>query len=391
MVAYRWATAVLLVLAGCGGGGGGGADAVVVGGGPSGVSGPAVAVPTSLQGQFFDGPTNGITFSSVPSGFKGTTAGNGFYAFTAGDTVNFSLSDGANGSIDLGSAKPAAAGEITFVTSLPHGQQISEILHALNHGSGGNLDVGGLTIAPLVLAAINNYISSGGVNLAGLGSDDQFLRFLQVNIASPAPYTVAASGTGTTFLEQTVLPDLQASVAAISASPNAPAAPANPASTKLSGSVLVVSKDTLPAGNGCSAVTVTSSGGAILNATVNGNLQSAGNYTAQVSAGTLRYTTTGAPFQCSVAGVVFNDPGFSESNVFPPFAGNVNVASDGTNLTVTGALLGGLPAGCVGGDIARGTVIGLANPMVSLTSNVTCSIAGATVVTTLSIKMVGSF
>ncbi len=75
----------------------------------------------------------------------------------------------------------------------------------------------------------------------------------------------------------------------------------------------------------------------------------------------------------------------------PASSGTVTVVSDGSNLSVSGPLLGSLPAGCTGNSAATGTISGLANPMVTLTQTLTCNEAGATFTDTLSVKLVGAY
>lgn len=364
-------------IAGCGGGG----------------SGTTTSVgSTTLQGQFVDAPTNGLSYAASPSGLSGTTSGGGYYSYKAGDTVTFTLSTGGSTSIDIGikTQSTQAVGAVTFVTSLEYGQQVAEILQALNHGTGSTMDVSGLTIPPAVVAAINSYISSGGANLAGFASDDQFLEYVQTNTTAPTPLTVKVTGSGNTFLESTVLPNLQASALAISTSGGGSSGSGGTIH-KFSGSILNSGSLVIPAQNGCTSVTVTSSGGGILNATVNGDVQTPGTYIAQVSSGSFLETATSSTSTCTAGNSTVIVPGTSSSATVPPFSGSVTIVSDGTHLTVSGPLIGSPPAGCSGGNTATGTVIGLSNPMVTLASTMTCTINGATFSDTMTVKMVGSF
>jgi hypothetical protein len=343
-----------------------------------------------LTAQFVDGPTNGLVYASAPSGASGITSGNGFYGFSPGDSVTFSLWAGGNTAIGLGTATPGSLGAVTFVSSLPHGQQIAEIIQALDHGNGPTTEVGNLTIPDAVVAQINAYIATDGTDLAGFGSDDQFLAHVQAQASAPTPFRHAVTGTGKTFLQNTVLPNLQASVTALSLSnTGAPTGPV--ASTTYAGSLTESAAVQIPPQNGCGAVNVTASGGAILNAVVNGNLQVPGNYVAQVSGGTFGETSTFSGTTCDFGAGPQQIPGLSSSDSVAAFAGVVNIVSDGTNLVASGPLIGGTPAGCVGGDTAVGTVIGLSNPMVTLTSVMQCNIDGAIVNSTLTVKMIGSF
>lgn len=140
-----------------------------------------------------------------------------------------------------------------------------------------------------------------------------------------------------------------------------------------------------------STITTTSSGAAILNVTFIGSLQRAGRYNVRVSSGTYRYSTTVSAFTTQLpGGGSITIPGRTDSGVLPGRTGNVLVVSDGRNLTVAGPMIGSTPPGCTGGDRYAGTVIGLANPMVTLTGSMRCQIAGATMTVTSTVKLVGA-
>jgi hypothetical protein len=141
--------------------------------------------------------------------------------------------------------------------------------------------------------------------------------------------------------------------------------------------------------SGCSTVTSSSSGRAILNASFTGSLQRPGRYVVRVSSGTYRFETTVSSMTCQSPSGPITVPGRTTSNVVAARAGNVVVISDGHNLTVTGAMVGTTPPGCTGGNRYVGTVIGLSNPMVSLRGTMTCSIGGGTFNVTSTVKLIG--
>ncbi|MEJ5992687.1 hypothetical protein WG902_22045 [Ramlibacter sp. PS3R-8] len=160
---------------------------------------------------------------------------------------------------------------------------------------------------------------------------------------------------------------------------------------RLAGSVVAKGRAdfTMP---GCSTLTSTVSGGAIVNASFIGSLQRAGRYNVRVSTGTFRITTKTSAMTCQVPGSPpITVPAPLPTTVFMPArVGNVVVTSDGHRLTVVDTLLGAPPPGCTGGNRFTGTVIGLSNPMVTLTGTMTCNIAGATATVTHTVKLVGA-
>jgi hypothetical protein len=156
---------------------------------------------------------------------------------------------------------------------------------------------------------------------------------------------------------------------------------------RLSGSIAATGTGELLV-DGCSPVTLTASGGAILNASFTGNLQRAGRYTVRVSSGTYRYTSKVSAMTCDTPGGPITVPGDIIKGVVAARTGNVIVVSDGRNLTATGTMIGAPPPGCTGGNRFTGTVIGLANQMVTLKGTMSCNIAGATVRVTSTVKMV---
>ena len=146
------ALAAWLVVA-CGGGGSGG-DA----------SGPTPV--TSLQGQYVDAPTAGLTYSASPSGLSGTTDENGYFRFVAGDTVTFSVSS-ADGSVTvpMGTIAPpspvaGANTSIVSVLNLPNGHETAQAIQSF---AAGGSDFRSVSISPADASALSDYISSGGV------------------------------------------------------------------------------------------------------------------------------------------------------------------------------------------------------------------------------------
>ena len=158
---------------------------------------------------------------------------------------------------------------------------------------------------------------------------------------------------------------------------------------RLSGSIVAKGTGQFNA-PGCQPVTLTASGGAILNASFIGSLQRAGRYNVRVSSGTYRYTSKVSAMTCDTPGGPITIPGDTVTGTVAARTGNVIVVSDGRNLTVTGALIGAPPPGCTGGNRFAGTVIGLSNPMVTLTGAMSCNIGGASVRVASTVKMVGA-
>jgi hypothetical protein len=141
---------------------------------------------------------------------------------------------------------------------------------------------------------------------------------------------------------------------------------------------------------GCSPVTASSSGRAILNVSFTGSLQQAGRYVVRVSSGTYRFETTVSSMTCQTPGGPITVPGNTSSNVVAARTGNVVVISDGRNLTVTGSMVGTTPPGCTGGNRYVGDVIGLSNPMVTLRGFMSCTMGGGTFRVTSTVKLAGT-
>lgn len=193
------------LLAGCGGGG----------------SGTAGTTTTTLSGTFVDAPTNGLSYAASPSGLSGITSGSGNYSYRAGDTVTFTLATGGT-PITIGSSKPEApsggGNAQTFVLSLNNGQQVAQVLQALNHGSAATMDVSGLTIPSATVSALNSYVSSGGVALPAGQTDIQLLTSAQggTTLSSGSAPSFAVPVTGT--FKTTVLANLQSTLSTLSSS-----------------------------------------------------------------------------------------------------------------------------------------------------------------------------
>ena len=217
----------------CGGGGGGGA--ADTGGGVGGGGGGGGGA-TSITGYFVDGPVKGISYACSPSGLSGVTSATGSFTCQTGDTVTLRLTVGTS-TLTLGSvAVPSVSGASIPVTMLANGLQAAEILQALNHGSMNAMDVSAVSIPPAVAAQIDSYISSGGTLPSGQSSDDQFLAYIQSQSTAGAAFVNPVTGTAKTFQETIVLPHVQDTIVAISAT-NPTMRIANNTS-KLSGTIL---------------------------------------------------------------------------------------------------------------------------------------------------------
>lgn len=137
--------AVAIFIISCGGGGGGG----------------STTAGSTFTGSFIDAPTQGVHYSASPSGLSGTTDASGHFQYQPGDTVTFSI-DVGGGTVTLGSFTPAPGGNPrVFVLALPDGQQIAQVLQSLDHGTGGHMDVSGLTLSSADVGALNTFISTG--------------------------------------------------------------------------------------------------------------------------------------------------------------------------------------------------------------------------------------
>lgn len=135
-----WITILMAGLAACGGGGG--------------------SAPT-LTGVLWDAPSQGVSYSALPSGLKGTTNERGEFIFQAGDEVNFAIQT-TGGVIPLGSARPAtpATGGSTIlpVLKLPAGTQIVQVLQTLNQGNDQKIDVRNLGMSEGDVTALRKFI-----------------------------------------------------------------------------------------------------------------------------------------------------------------------------------------------------------------------------------------
>lgn len=379
------AAAFVTLIAACGGGGGGSTT--------SSSSTTSSAAPTAAIASYLvDGPAKGLSYACNPSGLNGQTDAAGTFTCQSGDVVTFTLNAG-NGTINLGKmSTPGTSGVSVPVTMLPNGLQVAEILQALNHGTITDIDVTGLTLPATVIAAINSYIASGGTLPSGQNSDDQFLAYIQGQTTGTTSFVVHVTGTGKTFLENTVLPNLQTTIAAISAT-NPPPVVTNNVTT-LNGTILVSGSGTLPASSGCTAATWSASGGGILNAVINGNIQTPGIYAANFSSPGFIETISISSMTCTSGSIVTTVPSQTTSTTVPPFAGNGNIS-------VTSSFVGATltmpnnnyvpPAGCTGGNVVAGTDVGLSNPLITLSTSVSCSVAGSAFTVGATAKLVGAF
>lgn len=125
----------------CGGGGGGSSD---------------------ITSQFIDSPVQGLYYSST-SGKTGTTDAAGNFTVASGDTVTFKI--GGKDGLEIGTAKPTKDAPI-FVTDLPGGMQVAQILQSLDLGGDSNtkLDLSQITSIPdATKAALSDHIKSGNL------------------------------------------------------------------------------------------------------------------------------------------------------------------------------------------------------------------------------------
>ncbi len=222
---------------------------------------------------------------------------------------------------------------------------------------------------------------------AGVGGTS----YSNIQLSASDPATGVAIASDTESVNLTALDQVASNVAGLSG--GLPGGlPGGATAYTLSGSYTLTGTGTTTPVAGCTAATATSSAQGIVNATVNGNLQTAGTYTANVSMGSLTVTTTVSSTTCTSGGQTITVPGQTSTATVPAATSSVSVVSDGTHLTISGPLLGTDPSGCTGGSSATGTVTGLSNPLVSLSSAMTCTIANAgTASETATIKMVGSW
>ncbi|MHB8667264.1 MAG: hypothetical protein ACYC7B_07070 [Burkholderiales bacterium] len=379
----------LLGLYGCGGGGyGGGSSSAPAYTAPSTTTSSASTITSYLV----DGPAKGLSYACSPSGLSGLTSSTGSFTCQTGDTVAFSLNVGAS-TIAFGSvAVPGTSGVSVPVTMFANGLQVAEVLQALNHGSSTDIDVSGLTIPAAVVAEINSYISSGGTLPPGQSSDDQFLASIQSQTTgATTSFVTPVTGSGDTFRQNTVLPNLQTTVTAISATNPAPMLTSN-STTKLSGTILVSGSGTIPATGGCTSATWSASGGGILNATVNGNIQKAGVYPVSFSSPGFQETISVSSMTCTSGTVTTTIPASTTTSSVPPFAAN-------DTITVTAAFSGNAlalasnsapPAGCTGGAVT-GTDVGASNPLITMSTAVTCAAQSASFTVSATAKLVGAW
>ncbi len=371
----------------CGGGGGGGA--ADTGGGVGGGGGGGGGA-TSITGYFVDGPVKGISYACSPSGLSGVTSATGSFTCQTGDTVTLRLTVGTS-TLTLGSvAVPSVSGASIPVTMLANGLQAAEILQALNHGSMNAMDVSAVSIPPAVAAQIDSYISSGGTLPSGQSSDDQFLAYIQSQSTAGAAFVNPVTGTAKTFQETIVLPHVQDTIVAISAT-NPTMRIANNTS-KLSGTILYSGSGTVQGPSGCTNASITFSGGSILNATVNGDIQTVGTYNATFTTPPFAVTMHISSFSCTSGTSTTTVPASTQTATVPAISGSnpviVSSAFSGHNISMP---TDALPAGCSGSPSMSGVDVGLANPMMTLTQSITCSEANSTFTVTATAKLVGAW
>jgi hypothetical protein len=188
-VGRLWAIASLTaVLSACGGG-----------------SGPASKSAT-YKGNFVDSPVKGMCYSASPSGIVGTTDAAGTYEFKAGDTVRFAIPN--NGSCTSGSAialgsavavDPSLTSDsLTHVLGLPNGRRMAEVLNALNVGTSDSMNISNLSIPPMQVSRLSNYINSG-VLPADAADNASLLQSIQAAVTRPAGAAYALPVVPATF------------------------------------------------------------------------------------------------------------------------------------------------------------------------------------------------
>jgi hypothetical protein len=348
----------------------------------------------TITGIFVDGPTQGLTYVCSPSGTRGITDFAGHFICPAADaSVDFTLAVGTS-AIHVGSANvPAVTGVSVPVTQLliggtNVGLKAAEILMALNTGTDDNLIVGGIILPDAMVAQINAYITSGGVLPAPYTSDDQFLAAIQ-NQAGPLAFLHHSNGSGTSFLQNIVLPHLQNTVVGVSATNPAPA-PAADGTTTLAGTI-VISGNVTPNIAPCTGGQGSAGGGGVLNAVVNGDITKPGTYNITLSSPGFAESVSVASITCP------GDPpvtvaGTSQLVTEPPYHGQgtitVTQAAIGTNLTVN--VPTDVPAGCIGGNIT-GTNVGASNPLITLNMILNCNFGVATANVSVTAKLVGAW
>jgi hypothetical protein len=334
----------------------------------------ACSAATTVTGIFDDAPTQGITYACSPSLRGGVTDASGRFTCAAQDsTVSFTLPMVDGSAIELGSSDvPPYDGVHVPVTALRSGtlnvgMRAAEILQALNQGNDALMDVGGVDLPAASVAQVNAYILGAGVLPAGVASDDDFLAGLQAQ-AGAVNFTHRVTGHSNSFLYATVLPHLQDTVVAISASNPAPAPDAQ-GQARLSGTIVVSGNGNFNV-PGCAAIPWSATGGGVLDAVVGGDIGKAGQYPIAITSPGFSETVTLGPVDCPPA-----DPIAAQTTVVavPPFAAAdtlaVTPAFVGYNLALSAPA--NVPLGCVGGNI-NGTNIGAANPLVTMGLAIMC-------------------
>jgi hypothetical protein len=161
---------------------------------------------SNFKGNFVDSPVKGMCYSASPSGITGTTDAAGTYEFKAGDTVSFAIPN--NGSctsgstISLGSAVAVdpslTVNSLTHVLGLPNGRRMAEVLNALNVGTNDNMNISNLSIPPMQVSRLTNYINNGTLP-ADAADNGALLQSVQAAVTPPTGTTYALPVVPATF------------------------------------------------------------------------------------------------------------------------------------------------------------------------------------------------
>jgi hypothetical protein len=375
---HGWTAALAILLASCGGGGGGGVTttggAGSSGGGGSGTGGSSGGSGTSsaatVTNFVVDDPVQGLGYTCFPSQASGVTGANGGYTCDTGDTsASFSLN---GGQIPLGQLPVPAPGNVSLpLTNITMNGQIVgvpvlELLRALDHGTAGAMNVGGVSIPAGLASDLSAFVSSAGVTLPAGKTLDEFVASVQAGATLPVGSTfahAAPAGAGNTWFA--------ASLAAVNTTVTSLQVPAPPfgaaGTTTLTGTLVVTGsgKANIP---GCSVPwDWTSSGGGLLKATVSGDVQKPGRYAVSfVNAG----FSAEIKLHCNAL------PNPPDQTIFFPVSplnqdNFVTVTAAGGQDTLELANAVNAPAGCTGGT-PTGVDAGASGPLIRITTSVTC-------------------
>jgi hypothetical protein len=157
---------------------------VACGGDSSTPKGTTPAAPSNSDnntkvGVFIDAPVQGLAYTSVPSGKKGTTNEKGEFEYIDGDTVSFNM-----GSIELGSATPDKTNKVK-VTQLDQALLIAQLLQVLdNDVSEDRIDVSDVVIPETVKKAIVDRLKDkdGEANSEDIITEEQLVSIKKVNL-----------------------------------------------------------------------------------------------------------------------------------------------------------------------------------------------------------------